>query len=243
MIDVNVKLEGEIVLNKVNLEIKPESSTVIFGRSGSGKTTLLKSMAGLIEIKEGEVLFYGSNISKMGEKETQEMQAQTGFVFQDAALWANQTIYGNLSIPLRILNPHMKKIDIDARIDSAVDMFKFKDNLMVRPSTISAGEKKIISFLRALMTDPDILFLDEPSTSIDKKNVSRMNSIIKELKKKKKTIITVTHDFRLAKSVADNIIIIDNGRIIQSGSFSEIIASDNTEISSIIEEIKGQVFN
>jgi len=243
MIDVNLTLEGETVLDNVNLEIKPETSTVIFGRSGSGKTTLLKSMAGLISIKDGEVLFYEKNIGKMNERDFFKMQGQSGFVFQDAALWANQNIYQNLAVPLRILNPNMKNSDIDERIHGAVDMFKFRDNLMVRPSTISAGEKKIISFLRALMTDPDILFLDEPTTSIDKKNVSRMNSIIKELKKKKKTIITVTHDFRLARSIADNIILIDNGKIVKSGSFEEITGSENTEIHRIIEEIKGQVFN
>ncbi len=177
----------------------------------------------------------------MDERDFFGMQAQSGFIFQDAALWANQTIYNNLSIPLRILNPEMKKSLIDERINSAVEMFKFRDNLQVRPSTISAGEKKIISFLRALMTDPDILFIDEPTTSVDKKNISRMNSIIKELKSRKKTIITVTHDFRLAKSIADNIILIDNGKIVKSGSFDDIVGSENADIKNIIEEIKGQV--
>lgn len=234
-------LEGDIVLDNINLEIQSETSTVIFGRSGSGKSTLLKTMAGLITIKRGSVLFDEQDIGKMDEKQFFKMQSQSGFVFQDAALWANQTIYNNLSIPLRILNPGMKKSVIDERINSAVNMFNFRDNLNVRPSSISAGEKKIISFLRALMTDPDILFFDEPTTSLDKNNITRMNSIIKELKTRKKTIITVTHDFPLAKSIADNIILIDNGKIIQSGSFNDITGTENGEIIKIIEEIKGQV--
>jgi phospholipid/cholesterol/gamma-HCH transport system ATP-binding protein len=192
-------------------------------------------------LSSGEILFDQSNIAKMGEKDFFKMQAQSGFVFQDSALWANRTIYDNLSIPLRIMNPYMDKKDIDQRIKSAVDAFNFRENLLIRPSAISAGEKKIISFLRALMTDPDILFFDEPTTSIDKRNISRINSVIMELKQKKKTIITVTHDFRLVRNIADNIILIDKGRIVKSGSFNEIDNSEDVNISRIIKELKGQV--
>jgi len=241
MNEVNLFLEGETVLDNINLAIIPMTTTVILGLSGSGKTTLLKSLAGLIKISNGKVLYNNANIDKMGEKEFFEMQAQSGFVFQDSALWANRTIYENLAIPLQILNPYMKKDEIDMRIKSAIDIFNFRDNMMVRPSAISAGEKKIISFLRALMTDPDVLFFDEPTTSIDKKNISRLYSIIKELKKKKKTIITVTHDFPLVRSIADNIILIDHGKIVKSGSFSEIINSEEDDVLRIIEELKGQV--
>jgi phospholipid/cholesterol/gamma-HCH transport system ATP-binding protein len=234
-------MEGEKVLDNVNLFITPETTTVIFGLSGSGKSTLLKSLAGLIRIDDGEVLFNSINIGKMNEKAFFEMQAQSGFVFQDAALWANRTIYENLAIPLRILNPLMDVKEIDKRVKAAVDIFNFRDDLQVRPAAVSAGEKKILSFLRALMTDPDILFLDEPTTSIDKKNISRINSIIKELKKKKKTIITVTHDLPLARSIADNIILIDNGSIVKTGTFIEILDSDEADVLRIIEEMKGQV--
>lgn len=241
MKDVNLFLEGDKVLEHVNLTISPETTTVIFGLSGSGKSTLLKSLAGLIKIDKGEVLFNNKNIGTMAEKDFFAMQAQSGFVFQDAALWANRTIYDNLAIPLRILNPLMDIKDIDKRVKTAVEIFNFRDDLQVRPAAVSAGEKKIISFLRAMMTDPDILFLDEPTTSIDKKNISRLNSFIKELKKRKKTIITVTHDFSLAKSIADNIVLIDNGSIVKSGTFNEIINSEDDDILRIIDEMKGQV--
>lgn len=137
-------MEGETVLDRINLEIESESSTVILGRSGSGKSTLLKSMAGLITINDGSVLFDGQNISKMDEREFFGMQAKSGFIFQDAVLWENQTIYNNLSIPLRILNPGMEKSLIDERINSAVKMFNFQDNLQVRPSKISAGKKSFL---------------------------------------------------------------------------------------------------
>lgn len=241
IINACLSLDGTKVLDNICLDIEPETSTVIFGRSGSGKTTLLKIMAGLVIASSGEVLFNNQDIAYMDEKKFFAMQAQSGFVFQDSALWANKTIYDNLATPLRILNPHMDKKIIDERIGTAVNMLKFRENLLVRPSAISAGEKKIVSFLRALMTDPEIMFLDEPTTSIDKKNISRLNSIIRELKKRKKTIITITHDFQLAKSIADNIIIIDKGQIVESGSFDSIISSKEEAISRIIEEIKGQV--
>lgn len=234
-------MEGVTVLDSIDITINPGTSTVIFGRSGSGKTTLLKSMAGLIRIDDGEVLFNGRNVGKMDEEEFFHMQSQSGFVFQDAALWANRTIYDNLAIPLRILNPQMERAEIDNRISAAVEMLGFRDNLMIRPSAVSAGEKKIISFLRALMTDPEIIFLDEPTSSLDKKNISRLNSIIRELNKEKKTIITVTHDFSLARSIADDIIILDDGRIVKKGKFHHILDSEDRDVEDIIEEIKGQV--
>ncbi|MBB6478623.1 ABC transporter ATP-binding protein [Spirochaeta isovalerica] len=241
MKDVTLQFEGETVLKSINLEIKPESSTVIFGRSGSGKTTLLKAMAGLIRIDDGEVLYNGDNIAKMNESDFFEMQAQSGFVFQDAALWANKTIYDNLAIPLRILRPGMNAVDIDKRIRSAVDMLAVRENLLIRPSAISSGERKIISFLRALMTDPDILFLDEPAVSLDKKSSRRIHNLIKELNEEKKTIITVTNDFSLARMIADNLIIIEGGSVIRQGCFSEILTYEDKDIEDIIEDIKGQV--
>lgn len=241
LIDANLELEGETVLHNINLEIVPESTTVIFGRSGSGKTTLLKSIAGLIRIDQGQVLFNGRNVAKMDEREFFKMQAQSGFVFQDSALWANKSLYDNLAIPLRILKPFMPKEDIDRRINQAVKMMQFREDLMIRPSTVSAGEKKIISFLRALMTDPDLLFLDEPSASLDKRNIALINKVIKDLKKEKKTILVVTHDFSLAKTIADNMIIIDKGKILQYGNFQEILNTEDDEISYIIKEMEGQV--
>ncbi len=238
MKNVNLSLDGDKVLDNINLHINPNSTTVIFGFSGSGKSTLLKSLAGLIRITDGEVLFKNINIGKMDEKAFFLMQSESGFVFQDAALWENRSIYENLALPLRILNPFMDKKDIDNRVRSAINIFNFRENLMIRPSAISAGEKKIISFLRALMTDPEVIFLDEPTISIDKKNISRLNSTIKELKKKKKTIIIVTHDYRLVERIADNLILIMNGAIVKSGVFEEVINSEDENIVKILNDMK-----
>lgn len=238
---VNLILEGETVLENINLSILPETTTVILGLSGSGKSALLKSLAGLIKIDDGDVLFNRTNISSMDENMFFAMQAQSGFVFQDAALWANSTIYDNLALPLRISNPLMNVKEIEKRVGAAVDSFHIRRELTLRPSAVSFGDKKIISFLRAMMTNPDILFLDEPTTSIDKKNISRLNSIIKKLRKQKKTIIIVTHDFQLVKSIADNVVLIDNGAIIKSGTYDEVINSEDDEISGIVEEMKGEI--
>ena len=241
MKNTSLLLDGVFILNDISLSIDSKGSTVIFGASGSGKTTLLKILCGLIQTNLGEVLFDGQNIGKMTEREFFKMQARSGFVFQDAALWANKSIYDNLAIPIRIMNPLLDKKEIDDRVNSAVGMFNFKDNLMLRPVAISEGEKKIISFLRAIMTDPEILFLDEPTNSMDTKNISRLNAIIKELRDKKKTIITVTHDFRLAKSIADNLILLKDGLLVKSGKYEELVNSDNQNVINIIEDVKGQV--
>lgn len=239
MNEATLTIEGVTVLDRISLKITPGAVTVISGRSGSGKTALLKSLAGLIRINDGEVLYNGSNISRMDEKDFFQMQSQSGFVFQDAALWANRSLYENLAVPLRILKPHLDSSEIDMRIKTAVGMLGYSGDLSVRPAAISAGEKEIFSFLRALMTDPEILFLDEPTAALDKKNISRVNTLIGELKKQNKTIIIVTHDFFLAESIADDIILIKEGKIAANGRFHMIVQSEDREISAIIKEMKG----
>lgn len=239
--DVFLHKEGMSVLDSVNLQIHSGDSIVIFGRSGSGKTSLLKAMAGLIKIEEGEVLFNGLDVAKMDEEEFFNMQAQSGFVFQDSALWANKTLYENLATPLRILKPDMSRNEINDKIVDAVSDLNFRNNLMVRPSAVSSGEKKIVSILRALMTNPDILFFDEPTSSLDRKNINRINGLIGKLKSERKTIITVTKDFNLAKSIADLLILIEEGKIIRKGNFMDITGSYERDIEDLIEEVKGQV--
>lgn len=196
-------------------------------------------MAGLIRIDDGEVLFNGENIAGMSEEEFFLMQAQSGFVFQDAALWANKTLYDNLAIPLRILRPGMSAEDIDRRIGNAVEMLGVHKSLLIRPSAISSGERKLFSFLRALMTDPDILFLDEPASSLDRKSSDRIKNLIIELNNQKKTIITVTNDFTLARTIADKAIILDRGRLLRQGLFRDILKEHNEDIDDIIDELKG----
>jgi len=238
--DVTLQFEGEKVLSSVNLEIENQSSTVIFGRAGSGKTTLLKVMAGLIRIEEGVVLYNEKNIASMDEESFFQMQAQSGFVFQDAALWANKSIYENLAIPLRILKQGMGQKDIDGRIQSGAEMLGVRHSLQVRPAAISSGERKVISFLRAMMTDPEILFLDEPVISLDKKNRTRIHDLITELNRQKKTIITVTNDFDMARSIARNLIVLDRGAVLGKGRFDEILQDGDRDIEDIIEGIKGK---
>ena len=136
----------------------PSSVTILLGGSGCGKSSVLKAAAGLIPITGGTVKYGENSIYGLNQKEYARMQQHTGFMFQDGALWANKSIQDNLSLPLEIADPKAKPEAVQRKIEEALDIFSMCGSLNSRPSGLSSGERKIVSFLRAIITEPDILF-------------------------------------------------------------------------------------
>jgi len=235
--NISVSFGDQLVLDDINLNFEGGESTIIIGNSGSGKSTLLKTIAGLIPPNYGEIRFKGKDIFKMNEKEFQSMQFQTGFMFQDAALWANKSLYENLTFPVLVAIPRMKRVDLDQRVQKSVKSLGFEENLLLRPANLSNGERKILSFLRALITDPDIVFMDEPTTYIDRKSVGKIKKKIIELKEQGKTLIGITHDQDLALSLADRFIFMEHGKVIAQGKPEDLMKSDTEVIQKFVKEL------
>ncbi|MDR0601113.1 MAG: ATP-binding cassette domain-containing protein [Treponema sp.] len=188
-------------------------ATVLVGPSGCGKSTVLKLSSGLMVPTRGEVRFRGKNISAMNRKENLEFRREGAVVFQDSALWANQSLYQILELPLRIHFPGMTRVERERRIEEVAAEVGYRKELSIRPSLLSMGEQKLIAFARAMLCRPTLLFLDEWTESLDDRAAKRLVAIVRKKKEAGATIIFVSHNIRLMVDLADYFLMILGGQL------------------------------
>jgi phospholipid/cholesterol/gamma-HCH transport system ATP-binding protein len=224
------------ILESVSLEFAPSSVTVILGGSGSGKSTVLKIAAGLTPISSGQVLYGDKSLYKLNHKEYAKLQQYTGFMFQDGALWANMNIQQNLSLPLVVSNPEYTSSEVNRIVHKSLMEFDMLSDMNTRPAGLSAGERKIISYLRAVISKPDILFFDEPTSFIDRRGALQLIKALFKFKNEGKTILMVTHDITLANSLGDHFVFMRDGKVELSGSKEACMNSQNEHWLNFMED-------
>lgn len=235
--NISVRSGNTLILDNINCSFPEAASSLITGPSGCGKSLLLKVAAGLIIPDKGDVLYRGKSILKMDRREFFNFQMTNGFVFQDSALWANTNLFGNLDLPLFQKYPKKPVEERRHLIQELTERFDFHTDLLKRPSQISPGEQKLISFLRATITDPELIFMDEPSLSVDRKLAESIAREIKNLKSRKKTIIGISHDKNILEILTDYIVIMKEGRLIQEGWAQDIRKSPKNETKEVIKNL------
>ncbi len=234
---VTFKRSAAPILDDVTINLPSGKTTVILGPSGCGKTTLLKVAAGLVIPDSGRVIYKGRNLHALGERENILFRRETGFVFQDSALWSNNSMYQNISLALTFHDPLMGEQEVRARVESLVKLVGYRESLSRRPAEASAGERKIVSFLRAIALHPSLVFMDEPLSEIDHPTAERMIEMIRDQKREGRTIVIVTHDPVLTSQLADNLVVLDNGRVLESGPFAQVVRSTNAEVISLLSRV------
>ena len=166
------------VVKDVSLSIEKGSVTAFLGEPGSGKSTVLKLISGIVIPTKGKIFFNDKNLINMNTKETLAFRKKMAYMFQNSALWANQSLYQNLELPLKLHFPKMPVEQLDERIKEVAKLVDFSKPLSLRPAALSTGEQKRIAFARALICNPEILFLDEPTESLDEKTAGLFIEII-----------------------------------------------------------------
>lgn len=230
--------EERALLNDVSISIEEGKTTVILGIAGSGKTTLLKAIAGLLIPDSGVLEFSGINVADFSKKDVLKLRKKDGFVFQDAALWANMSIEENLSLPIQFHYPDIPKDAIREKIDYWIKRVGFWDTIKGRPAAYSNGERKMISFIRALIAEPACLYLDAPTEMVDNSGTVKIMEILREQKQKGCTIIIVTQVPEIITTLADDIIVIDEGRIIEHGPVDKILSSENISTKRVLTHVR-----
>lgn len=204
------------IINNLSLRIEKGSISAFLGKPGSGKSSSLKLLAGLILPSDGKILFDGKDIHSMNRQQTLAFRKRAAFMFQDSALWANQDLYNNLELPLRT---HFPKMPVEERRQKILDVVKkveFTKSLNLRPAALSIGEQKKIGFARALICDPEILFLDEPTESLDEKTAALFISLLKEFCYNGNTMIYVSHDNDFINSFENDKYYFENGNLVDT---------------------------
>ena len=213
MKNVSFSVQNQAIVKNFSLQFEEGKSTALVGPSGSGKSTVLKLAAGLLVPLEGNVSFRGRDILTMSRKENLDFRREASMVFQDSALWSNISLYQILELPLQIHFPGITADETDKRIKDILLEVGYKRELDIRPSQLSMGEQKLIAFARAMMTSPNLLFLDEWTESLDENAARRLMNLVKTHREENKTVIFVSHNFRIVRNLADYVIMIAGGRL------------------------------
>jgi ABC-type lipoprotein export system ATPase subunit len=235
--NVTLRLGSQVVLHDISVEIPAGRSTVVVGPSGCGKSMLLKVAAGIIVPDEGEVLWNGRPLERMSRRELQELRRTNGFVFQDAALWENQTLAENLALPLRVHEPAPAPAEIERIMERLCGELGFRDPLSSRPAQLSIGEQKVVSFMRALVRSPTLLFVDDPTASVDHAAAARMLAVIKRYREAGTTLVVVTQSPQLASMVADHVVVLRGGELLIAGPTADVVRTRRPEVLEILSEI------
>jgi osmoprotectant transport system ATP-binding protein len=205
-----------------NLKIETGLTTVLIGPSGSGKSTLLRLIIGLVRPESGHVYFNGTEVLPHSAL---SLRKKMGYVIQEGGLFPHLTVRGNVTLMARYQKWESGKVE--RRLHELADIMRFPlDGLDRFPAQLSGGQRQRVSLMRALMLDPDVLLLDEPLGALDPMIRTELQADLKRIfQALKKTVVLVTHDMGEAAFFGDLIIILDKGRIIQTGTLQELLQS------------------
>ena len=215
---------GKQVLRDLTLQVTSGELTCFLGSSGSGKTTLLRLIAGLEMPEKGRILIDGKTATDGKQLLIPPHQRDTGFIFQDLALWSHFTVYKNIAFGLT----ERKEKDVEKRVMEMLSFFGLESHAGKYPHQLSGGQKQLVAIARSLVLRPKILLMDEPLANLDVKLKQKILTLIKELQSKfDLTIVYVTHDQNEAFAIADKIVVLHEGKIEISGTPEMIRGSEN----------------
>ena len=228
------KFGQNVVLRNANLNIYKGEVTTIIGKSGVGKSVLLKHIIGLMEPDSGKILFKGRQVSEMDKKERHKLKKKFSYMFQGTALFDYMTVLDNIALPLRETTS-MRESEILDRAHNMLrqlDLHEIDDKY---PSQLSGGMKKRVAMARALVTEPEIVLFDEPTTGLDPIRKNAVHSMISGYQKKFEfTGVLVSHEIPDIFYISQRVAMLDNGTILFEGTADEIQRSDEPEIRQFI---------
>ncbi len=225
---------GRSVLDGVSFEVRKGETFVIMGGSGCGKSTVLRHLIGQLRPDSGKVYLFGKDIITLKESQMDELRKRFGMVFQSAALFDSLTVEENISLSLREhtkLDEHIIKIMVKMKLE-LVGLRGFGH---LYPSQLSGGMKKRVGLARAIALDPEIIFYDEPSAGLDPIVTAVIDKLMLDLSEKLSiTSVVVTHDMDSVFRIADRIVMLYKGKILQIGTKEEIKNSKNEYVQQFI---------
>ncbi|HET7839570.1 MAG TPA: ATP-binding cassette domain-containing protein [Rectinemataceae bacterium] len=234
---VAVRQDVEI-LRAASFALAEGRAAFFMGTAGSGKSMLLKIAAGLVVPSSGEVFFRGKPLSRMSRLENQEFRRVTGYVFQDAALWANQSLYDNLALPIRVHDSGASRAEVDRMVHRAAEIVGYSQELRARPAELSSGERRLIGLARALVLDPELLFMDEPAANLDESAAERVTEIVGALKARGRSLLVVTSISKFAWKFADEVGVLNDGALIAYGPYADIAARTEGSLRGITGRLR-----
>ncbi len=222
------------VLRGVDLDVATGEVMIIIGRSGGGKSVLLKHLLGLLRPDAGAVLVDGTDITKLRGGALEAVRRRYGVVFQGGALFDSMSVFDNVAFPLRE-KTSLGAGDIDQRVEEKLAQVGLVDMGHKNPAEISGGMRKRVAIARALVTEPEIVFFDEPTTGLDPILVNTIHRLIQDLHRKFRfTAVMVSHEIPEIFEIADRVAMLHEGMIVETGDPRSIQNSANPIVQQFI---------
>jgi phospholipid/cholesterol/gamma-HCH transport system ATP-binding protein len=233
---VHKSFGSQSVLDGVSLTVSRGKTLAVLGRSGTGKSVLLRLIVGLETPDSGSIRIHGQDIAGLSLDRLSEIRKKVGFLFQHSALYDSLTVEQNVTFPLQ---HHTSGMSTSAQRDRACQLLAevgMDGHLDKMPSDISGGMQKRVGLARALALEPDILLLDEPTAGLDPISSSEIDDLVLKLQSEHHmATIVVTHDLHSAKTIADRLILLNEGKVVIEGSFKELQSSDDAFVMTFLK--------
>jgi len=231
VINLKKQFGNNLILDDINFTINKGEAVSLIGPSGSGKSTILRCIADLETLTGGKILIEGHNLQDKGidKKIKKELLLKTGMIFQNFNLFPHMTVKDNIVKTLRIVKKtDVKKAEkIAGKVLETVGLADKKDNF---PNELSGGQKQRVAIARGLALEPDILLFDEPTSALDPELVKEVLDIIRKLKKERKmTMLIVSHEMKFVREISDEVIVMENGKILEKGTVEKIFENPETQ--------------
>lgn len=217
-------------VENVSFSIPQGSVFGIVGGSGAGKSTLLRTINGLQAVSEGNVITDRKNVSSLKGRELRELRKNIGMIFQHFNLAESKTVFQNISFVLE--NGELSKEDINARVEELLDFVNLSDKRDAYPSRLSGGQKQRVAIARALANNTKILLCDEPTSALDAETTASVLELLKKVNRELNvTIVIITHELDVVKSICTEVAVMNNGKLEETGNVYEIFTKPGTKFT------------
>ena len=230
-----------VALDDVSLDIEAGDIFGIVGYSGAGKSTLLRLINALETATNGSINVAGTEITGLRERELQKVRLGIGMIFQQFNLFNSRTVYGNVAYPLQVAK--VPRSEQHARISELLRFVGLADKAHVHPDQLSGGQKQRVGIARALATSPRILLADESTSALDPETTQEVLALLKQVNEELGiTIVVITHEMEVIKSIANKVAVMDAGRIVEQGPVFDIFAhpreaSTRRFVSTLVDDV------
>lgn len=218
------------VLDQINLHVEKGDILGIIGISGAGKSTLLRCMGCLEEPTSGTITIDGKDVSHLSQPEKIAFYKQLGTVFQGYNLLMQKTVAKNIALPLEISKT--PKAEIEKRVNELLTLVGLEDKANIYPAKLSGGQKQRVAIARALANHPKILLCDEPTSALDSLTTRSILNLLKDINNRLGvTIVIITHDIDVVKNVCNKVVVLDESKLIEQGTTSEVFTRPQSSIT------------
>ncbi len=227
--------EEHVALTDINLAIEDGSVFGIIGQSGAGKSTLVRCINLLERPTSGSITIDGRDITSLSEKELREFRSSVSMIFQNFSLLQQRTVLRNVMFPLELC--HADKKEAEKRARELLELVGLADKCDKYPSQLSGGQQQRVAIARALVNNPSIMLCDEATSALDSMTTHSILKLLKDINGELGvTIVLITHSLAVAELICDNVVVIDQGKIVEEGKTEDVFANPQSDIAKKLLE-------